>query len=917
MSKKEELITTFCATHLSFLNARIAKAICVSKPTTLSDLLSIKGVGKATVKKFGTVIISLFADSDDDAEVAVVGHLTLDEKLSQGSQNAIDLSSDITENNLETKNSTKSLKRKSNQISLKDQPVFDLTGGSPEIPTINVSNSSSSSTSSSNSTSSSSTSSSSSIQPIITNTEGFISSKLLTQEQLSVAAKVLNGDSIFLTGAAGTGKSFLFRYIIQELKKKFTDNESIAITAPTGIAAINVNGQTIHSWAGIRQGKGDAEALCTMVAKDRKASRRWRNCKVLLIDEISMVDSDLFSKLSEVGKHVRANAGGRHFSFGGLQLVCCGDFFQLPPVALSFGKHFCFQTNEWLDLQMTTCTLTKVIRQQSDPLFKRVLNQIRQGYLSEEAKQLLHRCHLSRKPMPNDDILPTKLYCTNRNVDYENHTRLRDIQSKSHFFTCTDNVYQPPDCSPNYMRQALEKLNQMANQKTPSRLELKIGAQVVLLRNLDETLANGSRGVVIGFKTYVDAIVEVKEELDVDVMLQGAPEDFAEVFRNPKESLIYVLEQNEDGVNEALHLLVKQRQELETESTNEKDKKKIVCMKYLESLMTKILMRNQMVIDVDNDEDSGQHSRATKRRKRDEGQPIVRFDNGRTITVAPVQFTCSFGKQKGAMSRTQIPLKLAWALTIHKSQGITLTRCQVQAADAFTYGQTYVALSRCVSSAGLWLSGADVTQKSVKVHKDVLTFMGVPLRPASQPDHKPLTEEQKARIAKNKAKALEKLKNKRLKQLQEESLSSSSSSSSSSTTPSTSSSTTAFTKISSATKAFYAKKNQNGVRGVSSASESTMTSIPEGEQNCLKDMAFVVTGVLPSLSRDDAKNLIEKYGGIWKKSVSKKTTYLVTGELLEDGRTANMGSKFRDAKKKNVEIINQQQFLALISNQDE
>ena len=490
------------------------------------------------------------------------------------------------------------------------------------------------------------------------------------------------------------------------------------------------------------------------------------------------------------------------------------------------------------------------------------------------------------------------------------------------------------------MRQALEKLNQMANQKTPSRLELKIGAQVVLLRNLDETLANGSRGVVIGFKTYVDAIVEVKEELDVDVMLQGAPEDFAEVFRNPKESLIYVLEQNDDGVNEALHLLVKQRQELETESTNEKDKKKIVCMKYLESLMTKILMRNQMVIDVDNDEDSGQHSRATKRRKRDEGQPIVRFDNGRTITVAPVQFTCSFGKQKGAMSRTQIPLKLAWALTIHKSQGITLTRCQVQAADAFTYGQTYVALSRCVSSAGLWLSGADVTQKSVKVHKDVLTFMGVPLRPFSQPDHKPLTKEQKARIAKNKAKALEKLKNKRLKQLQEESLSSSSSSSSSSTTPSTSSSTTAFTKISSssssssttpstsssttaftkissATKAFYAKKNQNGVRGVSSASESTMTSIPEGEQNCLKDMAFVVTGVLPSLSRDDAKNLIEKYGGIWKKSVSKKTTYLVTGELLEDGRTANMGSKFRDAKKKDVEIINQQQFLALISNQDE
>ena len=114
------------------------------------------------------------------------------------------------------------------------------------------------------------------------------------------------------------------------------------------------------------------------------------------------------------------------------------------------------------------------------------------------------------------------------------------------------------------------------------------------------------------------------------------------------------------------------------------------------------------------------------------------------------------------MDRTQIPLKLAWALTIHKSQGITLTRCQVQAADSFTYGQTYVGLSRAVSSDGLWLSGPPVTQKSVKVHKDVLRFMKVNPPPSvvSQQKRLPLTDEQRARISRKRAEAFEK---KRLK----------------------------------------------------------------------------------------------------------------------------------------------------------
>ena len=168
-----------------------------------------------------------------------------------------------------------------------------------------------------------------------------IPSSILSKDQLSVAEKVLNGDSIFLTGPAGSGKSFLFRYLIQELRKRFPQDGAIAVTAPTGIAAVNINGNTIHSWAGIGQGKADASTLCTIVGKNRKAPRRWRSCRVLMIDEISMLDSALFHKLSQVGKYVRSSDD---HPFGGLQLVCCGDFFQLPvsyPLSL-FVFSFCF-----------------------------------------------------------------------------------------------------------------------------------------------------------------------------------------------------------------------------------------------------------------------------------------------------------------------------------------------------------------------------------------------------------------------------------------------------------------------------------------------------------------------------------------------------------------------------------------------
>jgi hypothetical protein len=124
----------------------------------------------------------------------------------------------------------------------------------------------------------------------------WISEDDLTDEQLAAATKVLSGQNVFLTGAAGTGKSFLFGYLVQELTKKHGEG-TIAVTAPTGVAAINVNGTTIHSFAGVGLGRGSLNAVETRVRKSKRAVHNWRNTAVLLIDEVSMLDGQLFTKL--------------------------------------------------------------------------------------------------------------------------------------------------------------------------------------------------------------------------------------------------------------------------------------------------------------------------------------------------------------------------------------------------------------------------------------------------------------------------------------------------------------------------------------------------------------------------------------------------------------------------------------------
>ena len=187
----------------------------------------------------------------------------------------------------------------------------------------------------------------------------------LNEEQCRAADLVLQGANAFLTGAAGVGKSFLLRFIIQELEG--SQPGQVAVCAPTGIAASHVQGVTVHSWSGIGLGKGSAHTLLQKVMSNGAAVDRWLKAKTLVIDEISMLDSGLMDALDLIGRTAR---GVPQLPFGGLQLVLCGDFFQLPPVSLGdYGAGFAFESAAWTKAKVQTIEL-KTSERPPDQLHK-------------------------------------------------------------------------------------------------------------------------------------------------------------------------------------------------------------------------------------------------------------------------------------------------------------------------------------------------------------------------------------------------------------------------------------------------------------------------------------------------------------------------------------------------------------------
>ncbi|KAH8196446.1 hypothetical protein TruAng_009378 [Truncatella angustata] len=308
----------------------------------------------------------------------------------------------------------------------------------------------------------------------------------LSAEQEHVKELVVEKmQSVFFTGPAGTGKSVLMRSIIAALKKKWArDPERLSITASTGLAACNIGGMTLHSFAGIGLGKEPVPELVRKIRRNAKAKNRWLRTRVLIIDEVSMVDAELFDKLSQIARTIRNN--GR--PFGGIQLVITGDFFQLPPVPDRNKREtkFAFDAATWSTSIDHTIGLTQVFRQR-DHHFANMLNEMRLGRVSDETVQTFKG--LSRPIAYADGLDATELFPTRQEVERSNEMRLRSLPGEVRAFPAEDSG------DPNVRDKLLE------NMMAPKVIELKKGAQVMLIKNLDDTLVNGSLGKVMGFQS--------------------------------------------------------------------------------------------------------------------------------------------------------------------------------------------------------------------------------------------------------------------------------------------------------------------------------------------------------------------------------------------------------------------------------
>jgi ATP-dependent DNA helicase PIF1 len=219
----------------------------------------------------------------------------------------------------------------------------------------------------------------------------------LSEEQRQIIEIVNQGASVFFTGSAGTGKSVLMRAIIAKLRDFYSkEPDRVAVTASTGLAACNIEGITLHSFAGIGLGKEAAPELIKKIRRNQKLKQRWQRTKVLIIDEISMVDGDLFDKLEQIARSLRNNG----MPFGGIQLVVTGDFFQLPPVPEknSIAK-FAFDAATWNTTIQHTILLTHVFRQK-DPVFANMLNEMRLGKLTPQSIRAFQSLN---RPMKHDD----------------------------------------------------------------------------------------------------------------------------------------------------------------------------------------------------------------------------------------------------------------------------------------------------------------------------------------------------------------------------------------------------------------------------------------------------------------------------------------------------------------------------------
>lgn len=419
----------------------------------------------------------------------------------------------------------------------------------------------------------------------------------LNEYQKGAFELFLKGKSMCITGPAGTGKS----YLINIIKKHCIENNiNFGITAMTGVAANLIGGRTLHNWTGLGLIDKSIGFSIGMLKSKPPSLKTWIETKVLIIDEISMMDISIFEKLHIIGQKVRNN--NKEF-FGGIQVILCGDFAQLGPISTN---NYIFQSKIWHKyISNNIFYLDKVMRQ-DDPIFIKLLSEIRLGLITDETKEILNNRIITKDLMGEikaNIIEPTKLYPHKAEVEKINNEKLTELlEQKNDFidYVSTDISF---DKKTKINKPCTAEHTQYLDSRIPKKIKLAIGAQVMLVVNLDTDagLVNGSRGIIKSF------------------------------FK---------------------------------------------------------------------------------------GFPIIYFDNGIEIRISSTEFKIE--NNTHIIKRIQIPLILAWAITIHKCQGSTITRVITDMQNIFCDAQGYTTLSRVKSLDGLFL--ININYNKITCNSEVIEF---------------------------------------------------------------------------------------------------------------------------------------------------------------------------------------------------
>ncbi len=289
----------------------------------------------------------------------------------------------------------------------------------------------------------------------------------------------MSGESVFLTGPPGAGKTYVLNAFIERAKRA---GKTVAVTASTGIAATHIGGSTLHAWSGLGIKEFVTPHDLQKLSTNAKLIKRYSAADVLVIDEISMLHGKRLDMVNQVCKLLRKNDQ----PFGGLQVVLVGDMFQLPPVNRENGAaDFAHESAAWQELGPKVCYLSEQHRQEEDDGLLTLLEAMRANEVDEEHVALLKRRFL---PAPTSQPV-TQLFAHNVDIDYLNNNRLQALNSQSHRFEMAS-------------RGSAAKVEQLQRSVlAPEVLILKEGAEVMFVANNPSAgFMNGTRGEVIDFK---------------------------------------------------------------------------------------------------------------------------------------------------------------------------------------------------------------------------------------------------------------------------------------------------------------------------------------------------------------------------------------------------------------------------------